>query len=136
MADLACKAIIEVFENDEAGRTSLDAVQMITRMIKTKSYLVHENVVRTFLHLRLKDEMAPVNDTKGDEQRGQKRKKVFMNKKARKALKETKAIEKEMKEAEAVVDKEEKEKNVSIPLLWSCLICTNHSNTLSSTLRH
>lgn len=90
---------------------------MITRMVKSKNYAVHENVINTFLHLRLRDELTPVasqasKDT--EKQRGAKRKKQFLNKKARKALKETKEIEKEFKEAEAVVDKEEKEKHVTI----------------------
>ncbi|KAI9492352.1 nucleolar complex-associated protein-domain-containing protein [Zychaea mexicana] len=113
IANMCCKAIINVFENDESGRTSLDAVTMITRMIKSKNYSVHENVINSFLHLRLKDELAPpsAQSDKDDDQRGKKRKKQFLNKKARKALKETKEIEKEFKEAEAVVSKEEKEKN-------------------------
>ncbi|KAI7860963.1 nucleolar complex-associated protein-domain-containing protein [Circinella umbellata] len=110
VADMCCKAIISVFENDESGRTSLDAVTMITRMIKSKNYAVHENVINSFLHLRLRDELAPASSRENDDQRGKKRKKQFLNKKARKALKETKEIEKEFKEAEAVVSKEEKEK--------------------------
>ncbi|KAI8138282.1 nucleolar complex-associated protein-domain-containing protein [Fennellomyces sp. T-0311] len=111
VSDMCCKAIITLFENDESGRTSLDAVTMITRMIKSKNYAVHENVINSFLHLRLKDELAPPSARGEDgDQRGKKRKKQFLNKKARKALKETKEIEKEFKEAEAVVSKEEKEK--------------------------
>lgn len=111
------KAIITVFEEDELGRVSLDGVIMITRMIKSKGYNVHENVINTFLHLRLKDELTPEaskgkNDNK-DKVKKRKKDQPFLNKKARKALKETKEIEKEMKEAEAVVDKEEKEKHVS-----------------------
>ncbi|KAI8377706.1 nucleolar complex-associated protein-domain-containing protein [Radiomyces spectabilis] len=113
MADMCCKAIITVMENDESGRTSLDAVKMLTRMIKSKGYVVHENVVNTFLHLRLKDEMVPVAYQEADTV-GKKRKKQekhFLTKKARKALKETREIEKEFQEAEAVVSKEEKDKN-------------------------
>lgn len=111
------KAIITVFEEDELGRVSLDGVIMITRMIKSKGYNVHENVINTFLHLRLKDELTPEaskgkNDNKNKVKK-RKKDQPFLNKKARKALKETKEIEKEMKEAEAVVDKEEKEKHVS-----------------------
>ncbi|KAI7878590.1 nucleolar complex-associated protein 3 [Lichtheimia hyalospora FSU 10163] len=111
-ADLCSKAIISVFEEDETGRVSLDAVTMITRMIKSKNYQVHENVINTFLHLRLKDELTPEASKKhGDEDKqNKKRKKEFLTKKARKARKETKEVEKEMKEAEAVVDKEEREK--------------------------
>ncbi|KAI9257636.1 nucleolar complex-associated protein-domain-containing protein [Sporodiniella umbellata] len=114
-SELCKKAIIEIFENDESGKYSLDAVKMITRMIKSKGYVVSENVVSTFLHLRLKDEMAPQGNN-DDETVGKKRKnnsKPFINKKAKKALKETREIEKEFKEAEAIVSKEEKDKNHS-----------------------
>lgn len=116
-ADLCRKALIEVFENDESGKYSLDAVKMITRMVKSKSYIVSENAINLFLHLRLKDEMVPEASKKNDDEVvGKKRKnkdKPFLTKKAKKALKETKEIEKEFREAEAVVSKEEKEKNVS-----------------------
>ena len=116
-AELCRKALIEVFENDESGKYSLDAVKMITRMVKSKSYIVSENAINLFLHLRLKDEMVPEASKKNDDEVvGKKRKnkdKPFLTKKAKKALKETKEIEKEFREAEAVVSKEEKEKNVS-----------------------
>lgn len=82
-ADLCSKAIINVFEEDETGRVSLDAVTMITRMIKSKNYQVHENVINTFLHLRLKDELTPEASKKngdGDKQ-NKKRKKEFLTKK-------------------------------------------------------
>lgn len=131
------KAIITVFEEDELGRVSLDGVIMITRMIKSKGYNVHENVINTFLHLRLKDELTPEaskgkNDNK-DKVKKRKKDQPFLNKKARKALKETKEIEKEMKEAEAVVDKEEKEKHVSPNLRimywhWFLTLSLAHGN--------
>lgn len=117
MAELSYKAIINLLENDESGRTSLDAVKMVTRMIKSKGFAVHEKVVDIFLHLRLMDEMAPISSSSQDDSNSKKRKakdKPFMTKKARKAMKETKEIEKEFQEAEAVVSKEEKDKTVSI----------------------
>ncbi|KAI9309156.1 nucleolar complex-associated protein-domain-containing protein [Cunninghamella echinulata] len=116
MAELSYNAIINILEGDESGRISLDAVIMITRMIKSKHYTVNEKVVTLFLHLRLKDEMAPISNSNNKEdnplQRKRKAKdKPFLNKKAKKALKETKEIEKEFQEAEAIVSKEEKDKH-------------------------
>ncbi|KAI8980968.1 nucleolar complex-associated protein-domain-containing protein [Pilobolus umbonatus] len=115
IAELCRKALIEVFENDESGRYSLDAVKMITRMIRSKGYVVSENAISTFLHLRLRDEMASRRSGNEDDDKvGKKRKsksKAFLTKKARKTLKETKEIEKEFQEAEAVVSKEEKDRN-------------------------
>lgn len=116
-AELCSKTLITIFENDESGRSSLDAVKMIIRMVKSKGFAISENVINVFLHLRLKDEMAHNYTSHNDDDKvGQKRKnnnKPFMTKKARKTAKETKEIEKEFQEAEAVVSKEEKDKNVS-----------------------
>ncbi|KAL0096487.1 nucleolar complex-associated protein-domain-containing protein [Phycomyces blakesleeanus] len=114
IAEMCNQAIITVFINDESGRTSLDAVKMMTRMIKSKGYAVHEKVINSFLYLRLKDEMAPVANQADEQDKNKKRKredKPFLTKKARKARKETREIEKEFQEAEAVVSKEEKDKN-------------------------
>lgn len=123
MAELSYNAIINILEGDESGRISLDAVIMITRMIKSKHYTVNEKVVTLFLHLRLKDEMAPISNSNNKEdnplQRKRKAKdKPFLNKKAKKALKETKEIEKEFQEAEAIVSKEEKDKHVSEHIIY------------------
>ncbi|CAO3627520.1 unnamed protein product [Cunninghamella blakesleeana] len=115
MAELSYNAIINVLEGDESGRISLDAVIMITRMIKSKHYVVNEKVITIFLHLKLMDEMTPVSVNKDDENPLQRKRKAkdkpFLNKKAKKALKETKEIEKEFQEAEAIVSKEEKDKH-------------------------
>ena len=54
---MCCDAIIEVFKNDESGEASLDAVKLITKMIKSRGYVVHEEVLNTLLHLRLRDEL-------------------------------------------------------------------------------
>ncbi|KAI8360696.1 CBF/Mak21 family-domain-containing protein [Choanephora cucurbitarum] len=114
-AQLCSEALVNVFENDESGKSSLDAVKMVIRMVKSKGYAVNEKVINIFLHLRLKDEMAYGSNKDEDAQQvGKKRKnnsKPFLTKKAKKALKETKEIEKEFQEAEAIVSKEEKEKN-------------------------
>jgi nucleolar complex protein 3 len=105
-----------VFNNDETGEASLDAVKLISRMVKSKGYLIHESVINTFLHLRLKDELPPVADKDGENMKGKKRPKSnrpHISKKQRKVMKENKEVEKEMKEAEEVVTKEEKDKTVS-----------------------
>ncbi|CAG8659239.1 18144_t:CDS:2, partial [Racocetra fulgida] len=103
-------------------KASLDAVKLITKMIKTKSYVVHEEVLNTFLHLRLKEELSVKalnnKDSVNIKTKGKKRKfdkqgsKKHLSKKLRKLYKERKEVEKEMKEAEAVVNREEREKTV------------------------
>lgn len=105
-----------MFKKDETGEASLDAVKLISRMVKSKGYLIHESVINTFLHLRLKDELPPVADKDDENMKGKKRPKSnrpHISKKQRKVMKENKEVEKEMKEAEEVVTKEEKDKTVS-----------------------
>ncbi|CAG8555523.1 4751_t:CDS:10 [Acaulospora morrowiae] len=118
MSVMCCNAIIRVFREDESGEASLDAVKLLTKMIKSRQYVVHEEVLNTFLHLRLRDELN-VNSLRDDDKskiNGKKRKlnkhepKKHLSRKMRKLEKERKEIEKEVREAEAVVDKDEKEK--------------------------
>jgi nucleolar complex protein 3 len=114
-----CRETLEsLFENDEDGNASLDAVTMLTKMMKGKNYNFDESVLNTFLHLRLLSEFgskASYNsvDKPADGQfQGKKikQKREFRTKKQRKQLKEQKAIENEMKEADATVGHEERDR--------------------------
>jgi nucleolar complex protein 3 len=114
---IKCRETLEsVFENDEDGNVSLDAVTMLTKMMKGKNYHFDESVLNTFLHLRLLSEFrskASYNsvDKPTDEQGKKiKQKREFRTKKQRKMLKERKVIEKEMKEADATVGHEERDR--------------------------
>jgi nucleolar complex protein 3 len=115
-----------VFQADKTGVPSLEVVRLLNRMIKERRFNVHSNVLTCLLHLRLKTELG-VRASEAKVEREIKREKVkqgkklkgqgavstHLSKKARKALKERKEIEKEMKEAEVSVDKEERASNVS-----------------------
>lgn len=114
-----CRETLEkLFENDEDGNPSLDAVTMLTKMMKGKNYNFDESVLNTFLHLRLLSEFGlkasynSVDKPAEDEYQGKKlkQKREFRSKKQRKLLKERKAIENEMKEADAVVGHEERDR--------------------------
>ncbi|KAJ3113434.1 Nucleolar complex protein 3 [Phlyctochytrium bullatum] len=119
---ICCNALKKLFEADVSGEASLEAVKLIAKFVKTRNFRVPPEVLGTFLHLRLKDEMQ-LEDTKGkkseksdDVKAGKKRKheeKVHMSKKARKVAKLEAEVEKEMREAEAEVDKEFRQKNHS-----------------------
>jgi nucleolar complex protein 3 len=114
---ICCNSIIEVFKNDESGEASLDAVKLISRMVKSKGYNVNDAAINSFLHLRLKDELAPLADRESERMKGKKRQKTVkqhISKKQRKVMKENKEVEKELREAEDVVTKEEKDRNVSV----------------------
>ena len=93
-------------------------------MIKERKFAIHPNVLSCLLHLRLRTELeVRASDTKvekeGQNVRDQRRRKgrrteqPYLSKKAKKALKEKKEIEKEMHEAEAEIDKEERAATVS-----------------------
>jgi nucleolar complex protein 3 len=116
-----CRGTIEtLFRNDEDGTPSLDAVSLITKMMKSRSYRVDESVLNTFLHLRLLSEFSwkasqnhidrPKKEDGGFGGKKLKEKKVFRTKKQRKMLKEQKVIEKEMVQADATVSHEERDR--------------------------
>jgi nucleolar complex protein 3 len=115
-----CRETLEtLFQNDDEGTPSLDAVTMLTKMLKDKHYHVDESVLNTFLHLRLLSEFGQkasynsVDKPADDEEQiaaKVKQKREFRTKKQRKLLKERKGIEKEMQEADATVGREERDR--------------------------
>lgn len=117
---IKCRETLEtLFRKDEDGTSSLDAVGLITRMIKARNYQIDESILNTFLHLRLLSEFsfkasqnqvdkAWTNDDDGA--RKPKFKKEFRTKKQRKIMKERKVVEKEFKEADATVSHEQRDR--------------------------
>ena len=105
------------FEADDDGAPSLEAVSLLGKMMKAKDYRIQERVLNTFFHLRLLTELSAKSSTsktdKPDEDvYGKKGKKEWQHrtKKERKLVKERKAVEKDMKEADASVNYEAREK--------------------------
>lgn len=118
-----CRETIEtVFQADEDGTPSLDAVSILTKMMKARGYRVDESVLNTFLHLRLLSEFSWKASTNHIDRPGKadggfegkdkklKEKRVFRTKKERKLVKERKIIEKEMVQADATVSHEERDR--------------------------
>lgn len=115
-----CRETLEtLFQDDEDGTPSLDAVTLITRMMKNRDYRVHDSVLNTFLHLRLLSEFSSkasrdtVDKPSADDRaagKKPKQKREFRTKKERKILKEQKSIDKEFKEADAIVSHEERDR--------------------------
>ena len=120
-ASRCLSALEQLFRDDSEGHASLEAVTQLTRMMKTKNYQINEQLLNTFLHLRLLSEFAhkastnsvdkPERDPNAIKQKGSMRKREFRTKRERKVLKERKEVEKEFKEADAVVSYEERDKN-------------------------
>ena len=113
------QAFESFFDEDDDGAPSLEAVSLLTKMMKAKDYRVSEEVLNTFFHLRLLSELSPESgkqeDRKGDisklhGRRVKKEKWEHRSKKQRKLARERKAVEKDMKEADASVNHEERER--------------------------
>ena len=117
---IKCRETLEsLFLNDEEGTSSLDAVGLITRMMKARNYQIDESILNTFLHLRLLSEFSSkasqnrIDKASADSHGGLQKSKVkkeFRTKKQRKIMKERKAVEKEFKEADATVSYEQRDR--------------------------
>ena len=117
---IKCRETLEtLFRMDEDGTSSLDAVGLITRMMKARNYQTDESILNTFLHLRLLSEFSSrashnrVDKASTDNDDGAKKpkfKKEFRTKKQRKIMKERKVVEKEFKEADATVSHEQRDR--------------------------
>ena len=117
-----------MFKADQTGLPSLEVVRLLNRMIKERRFNVHPEVLSCLAHLRLKTELGiRASETKVDKPeskpmakgkatarraKGKPTDQPHLSKKAKKVLKERKEIAKEMHEAAAEVDKEERASNV------------------------
>ncbi|KAI2472029.1 nucleolar complex-associated protein 3 [Annulohypoxylon bovei var. microspora] len=108
-----------LFKEDEDGSPAMEAVSLLSRMMKAKEYDVHESVVNLFLHLRLlsgfshrasRDSVDRSNAATAPNGKKFKSKKEFRNKRERKYIKEQKSLQKDMAQADAVVSYEERER--------------------------
>lgn len=124
-SDQCLDAIIKVFRADLTGTASLEIVRLLNRMVKEKRFNIHPTVLSCLLHLRLKTELGvraseshtdkpePVKRSSYGKDAARRAKgkptaQPHLSKKARKVLKEKKEIDREFREAEAEVDKEER----------------------------
>ncbi|KAJ8594323.1 nucleolar complex-associated protein 3 [Rhizopogon salebrosus TDB-379] len=123
-SDLCMNTLISIFREDRTGVASLEGVQLLNRMIKERHFNVHPEVLTCLLHLRLKTELnVRASESKVDKAetsaqskgkaaarraKGKPTEQPHLSKKARKVLKDRKGIEREMRDAEAEVDKEER----------------------------
>lgn len=110
----------------------MEVVRLLHRMIKERRYRVNANILDILLHLRLKDELGSkrASTTRSDNPSKEEEKKPYdrkarptdvrngtaqhLSKKQVKKMREVREIEKEMREADATVDLEERERNVSL----------------------
>lgn len=131
------EALETLCREDEEGRPSLEAVSLLTKMMKAKDFHVHESVLNLFLSLRLLSEFAgTASQDAVDRDNGPKQKKKhrdFRTKRERKAVKEQKALEKDMANADALVSHEERERMQSETLK---LVFATYFRTLKMRVPH
>ncbi|KAG5982944.1 hypothetical protein E4U55_001080 [Claviceps digitariae] len=111
----AIEALETLFRDDEEGRPTLEAVSLVTKMMKAKDFAVNESVLNLFLSLRLLSEFSGQASQTTVEQTAppaikKKNKRVFRTKKERKSIKEQKGLQKDMDLADALVSHEERER--------------------------
>ncbi|KAJ5690661.1 hypothetical protein N7462_005053 [Penicillium macrosclerotiorum] len=117
-----CRETLEdIFSKDADGMVSLEAVRLLSKMIKAREFRIHESVLDTFLYLRLLSDFsrkASQNRVDREERaddmphgKKQKQKREFRTKRERKVEKERKVVEKDMRVADALVSHEERDKN-------------------------
>ena len=125
-------SLIKVFRADLTGIATLECVRLLNRMIKEHRFNVHPEVLSCLLYLRLKTELGVhTSETRADKPgdsngkryskgraKGKATDQPYLSKKARKVQKERVEIEKEMREAVAEVDKEQRESNVSSAMVF------------------
>lgn len=110
------RSLETLFKEDEEGRPSMEAVSLLSKMMKAKNYQVHETVLNLFLYLRLLSEYSgkasrdAVDRPNGADGRVSKKKWDFRTKRVRKNMKEDKALAKEMAQADALVSHEERDR--------------------------
>ncbi|EPE07352.1 nuclear export protein noc3 [Ophiostoma piceae UAMH 11346] len=109
-----CRIAVEtLFREDEEGRPSMEATAMLAKMMKARDYQVDESVPNTFLHLRLLSEFSGKGSQDTVESTSAKKvreKKEFRTKRERKQMKEQRALERDMAQADALVAHEERER--------------------------
>lgn len=111
---LCCDSIATIFREDESGEVSLECVKLIADMIHKQKYVVSPLVIDTFQHLRLQTELASANaDIDGATEKKRKRRlddKIHVTKRMKKVNRHLKQALEEVQEAEAVYDKDARQK--------------------------
>lgn len=110
-----CRSALQtLFREDEEGRPSMEAVSLLTKMMKTRQFKIDESVVNLFLHLRLLSEFlgraSGDSVTRENEDVAPRKKdREFRTKREKKRVKEDRAVAKVMEQADALVSHEERD---------------------------
>ncbi|SCU96941.1 LANO_0E14774g1_1 [Lachancea nothofagi CBS 11611] len=134
------KAIETLLSDDDEGRISFDIVRILSKTIKTRSYMVEESALNILLSLEVLQDYDPNTKVDGPSKMKVKKKdRVHISKKQRKVRKEMKKVEEEMRRAEETVFAEERERNQAELLkltlsLYLNILKNNNSQLIGAVL--
>lgn len=113
-----CLRVLEtlVKEDEQNGDITSDVVRILCKSIRDKQFRVDESVVNIFLSLALLDDYDPNSNKDVPKPKLKKKDRVHLSKKERKARKERKEIDEEMRKAEQAITAEEREKHQALVL--------------------
>ncbi|CEJ93889.1 Putative Nucleolar complex-associated protein [[Torrubiella] hemipterigena] len=110
------EALHTLFKEDDEGRPSMETVSLLSKMMRVREYQIDQDVLNLFLSLRLLSEYggkASKDYVERPEETGpklKKNKREFRTKRERKSIKEQKALDKDMAQADALVSHEERDR--------------------------
>lgn len=109
---LCIKTLETLLNDDDVGDISFDVVRLLTKTLRSRKYRVDESVVNVFLSLQIISDYDPnaTEEERAEKMKLKKKDRVHISKKERKARKERKLIEEEMRKAEQKVSEEERER--------------------------
>lgn len=96
-------------DDEENGDISFEVTRIMCKSIRDKKFRVDESVINIFLSLSVLSDYDPNNNRRDEKPKLKKKDRVHLSKKERKARKERKEIDEEMRKAEAALTVEERE---------------------------
>lgn len=107
-----CLRVLETLlkDDEENGDISFDITRILCTSIRDKQFRVDESVINIFLALSLLEDYDPNHNKEDSAPKLKKKDRVHLSKKERKARKERKEIDEEMRKAEQTITIEEREK--------------------------
>ncbi|OXB71220.1 UNVERIFIED_CONTAM: hypothetical protein H355_004183, partial [Colinus virginianus] len=111
ISELSCEAIKKLFKQDKLGFASLGVVKVISGLVKGRNYNVRPEVLKVFLHLRIKEvELKKDSEDIAPKKKFMtfKEKRKNLSRMQRKWKKAEEKLERELLEAEASESKEKK----------------------------
>ncbi|KAM9188423.1 nucleolar complex protein 3 homolog [Mergus octosetaceus] len=111
ISELCCEAVQKLFKQDKLGCASLGVVKVISGLVKGRSYNVRPEVLKVFLHLRIKEvELKKDSEDIAPKKKFMtfKEKRKNLSRMQRKWKKAEEKLERELLEAEASESKEKK----------------------------